>query len=329
MKTTLIHNSNTQPSLEELIEFSPVACLDCRTNHRKCDRKKPTCAACQIRGFDCTYSKTMKRKLKKQIIHNQLEQDYNMIDFYFNLASYGLPMVGRDELKSFLTLLVENGGEIPNNEDKQVLEMAALFYSIKAICECFTGTMEDAEKAATKSKNYLSHVFDRHWSVLVVACYYYLCWFDFMVGKVESSQFYRQILKFAKEKFEKSTRQLSNFERNAYECICHVDEFMFNEEGEVRVMNFELFIQSIPRMYIFDKSSLPNGWNYYMKNPHLIDSTNCFEVWTMLEMILHESRENDLELIPNFAELINLFYNITENGTRLGILSKASNALQI
>ena len=37
-------------------EFHPIACIQCRSLHKKCDKRLPECSKCSSRGLKCTVS---------------------------------------------------------------------------------------------------------------------------------------------------------------------------------------------------------------------------------------------------------------------------------
>ncbi|KAG2386067.1 hypothetical protein C9374_003216 [Naegleria lovaniensis] len=51
--------------------FHPISCAFCRKNHRKCDRKKPSCTNCIKKGVACVYSDPRKKGRKKKNEKNQ------------------------------------------------------------------------------------------------------------------------------------------------------------------------------------------------------------------------------------------------------------------
>ena len=47
-------------------EFSPIACTQCRSRHKKCDKKLPKCTYCNNKGLDCEYVEPKQKGRKKQ-----------------------------------------------------------------------------------------------------------------------------------------------------------------------------------------------------------------------------------------------------------------------
>src|SRR3989338_2765018 len=111
-------SSNFSSSGFDLI--SPMSCDECRMQHRKCDKLKPICQGCQIRGIECCYSAIPKRKIKKEesMKGKLMKEDLEIVEFYYNETFF--QAISREELEKFLLLSYELKGHYSNLEMKEM-----------------------------------------------------------------------------------------------------------------------------------------------------------------------------------------------------------------
>ncbi|KAG2379268.1 hypothetical protein C9374_007407 [Naegleria lovaniensis] len=316
-------------------DFSPISCDSCRSQHRKCDRKKPTCHACQLRGTPCNYTTTTNCKRKPKATQNNTclkEEDVAILDLYFVEPCY--QMVSRQELEQFL-LSSNKQSSSPNSDTRtfsnnEMKELAALYYSIKATCECQMGQVEKSEQSAKQAKEHLSQVFDSYSSLRVACSYLNLCLYELWFERLDTSKFYFHILLFFKEGLKNDPSQDEKHKAIFMTAIYYLEHTIFNTQDKKNLheMTFERFLIAIPAVFTYFKtdqlSESNHDWEYYLKNPHLIDSTNCMEVNALVQTLFNEAKRYEQVVFGN-SSLVDLYYEFAENGCRIALLSKCSN----
>ena len=321
-------NGTSQPSEENANcdnadgTIAPISCDACRSNHRRCDRIRPSCQACKIRGIPCNYSMNFKRRAKF-INNNRLkDEDVAILDVYYTESGYH--MVSRTELEQFLLESYKCNGSYTTQDMK---EMIALYYSIKATCECQMGQIDKAELSAKQAKEYLSKVFDCYTSMKVAGTYLNMCFYELWFERLHTAKFYFQTLLFFKEALENSKEETKNSIReHLIITITYLEETIFNiqDKKNLHERTFDRFLLTLPTLFSYLKTSdcmFGSDWDYYLKNPHLIDSTNCVQVNTLLQNLLRECKRYEQN---NFGgnPVLDLYYDVMESGCTLALLSK-------
>ncbi|EFC39621.1 predicted protein [Naegleria gruberi] len=314
VSTSTNSTNNNEPTV---IEYSPISCDGCRVNHRRCDRTKPSCHGCSLRGMTCKYSTNYKRRAKPVINNSIKHEDVTILDYYFS----GFKIMERKELEQFLISHYKSNNSSSYN--KEMNEMAALYYSIKASCECQMGNIEKSEKSAKQAKDYLSKVFDSHSSTRVAITYLNMCFYEWWFERLDVSKFYFQILLFYKQNLiveNCTTTKLLISLIQILECA------IFNVEKSMDLypLSFERFLEILPDTFTYFMDDCKDEYNdcyQILKHPHLIDSSNCMELNTFVQTLISECKNYEDETFGK-SDTITMYYEIIKNGTTLGILSK-------
>ncbi|KAL9655377.1 hypothetical protein ABK040_011218 [Willaertia magna] len=330
LNTTIVQSEKEKE--EENVEYAPISCDACRNQHRKCDRTKPACHGCKLRGISCHYNMNFKRRAKSIKQSCCLKQeDVKLLDFYAN----GYGSLPRKEIEKFLFHHYQSN----NNNNKattttihyynnnEMNELAALYYSIKATTECRLGNCEKSEISYKLAKEYLSKVFDSYSSINVALCYANLCCYDHWFERLDTARFYFQILLFYKDywlnqsTFKNTTKDTLIMMINIYESTI----FNVNDEKKLYPLSFDRFLETIPSLftYYFKDNNIPvnEAMFHLLEKPHLIDSKNCLELNTFLQTIFFECKQFE-EMTFGKSELFNFMYEMIECGTTVGLASK-------
>ncbi|KAL9656758.1 hypothetical protein ABK040_003025 [Willaertia magna] len=54
--------------------FHPIACVNCRKHHKRCNKTLPSCSGCIQRGISCEYRTPKARQRKVNLLQQQLQQ---------------------------------------------------------------------------------------------------------------------------------------------------------------------------------------------------------------------------------------------------------------
>ena len=332
-------------------------------SNRKCDKRKPSCYSCQQRGINCHYRES-KRNLKKKpniqppsiVQKKRTETQYepyskpktntttnktspsestaltsslskpNMIDFYYDVVAGGYPLLSRQELENF-------AGKFDENQDLNTLvdfEMPSIYFSIKALCECQYGLHEQAEKSAEKAKKCLSRVFDNFSSFMVAGAYCKLIVYELWSGRFENCKFYLQILTFFEKKLfpqDCDIDSMTEYQQNLQGWIFYFDRIIFIDNRELKDLTVEDILKRLPAIFEFlHRKPFPAEWINILNTE--ITAENCFEIWSLVEMILNQSKAIERSNISAseskfYLEIIELVYQFILDGARISILSKS------
>ncbi|EFC37282.1 hypothetical protein NAEGRDRAFT_81991 [Naegleria gruberi] len=249
-----------------------------------------------------------------QIVNSRSER-LQIVDFYFEVACFAHPIVSRSELEKFVEIsaLVEGEFDTPFMN-----EMAALFYSIKTVCEITQGKQPD--ETASIAKRYLSNSFANYSSFYIAGAYFHMCIYELLQERLDKAQLYFRILLFFKQSlFKNPNASLNEYQLNVKKAIFYLEKIVFKVDQNVKqIMTVEDFLDIIPDLFVFNSTSLPAGWDACLKQP--ITSENCLEVWTLVELILTQAKiHTPFKTNP---ELSDLYYRLAENGSRIALLSK-------
>ncbi|KAG2388032.1 hypothetical protein C9374_000882 [Naegleria lovaniensis] len=391
-----VNNNITNNNNGNGVEYFPIACEQCRQQHRKCDKQLPKCYSCAQRGIECVYRESKRNKkstntnkndksysksseksrsvnnaskeqnrnqlskekshsfnplfspypLGKKPINEELQTSESLssravIDFYFDVACDGYPLVSREELENFITLF-------PNCDDVDIsslqnCEMFAMYYSIRALCECRAGLFEQSEKTNQKAKDCLSKVFDRISSSSVAAVYAHLVVYELYIGKTEQAKFYFAILDFLTKKLfslsENSSvdsitqSKLTIYEKNLEGWMYYYDTVLklgLTEDFENHTVE-DLLIR-LPEMYsFFCQEPLPEEWVRLTKEK--VSNENCFEIWSIVELLVNKFKHLEKSVIltipdtVNRADFVEPIYQIVSDSLRIAILSKSQSPI--
>ncbi|KAL9645179.1 hypothetical protein ABK040_002381 [Willaertia magna] len=103
-KTPLNITTNGGEDDENKTHFE-ISCVSCRSKHRKCDRKLPSCSYCVARGIKCIYREKKKKGRQKKGPNNEeivIQEESELFELY----SSGLN---------------NNNGQLSNNNNKQII----------------------------------------------------------------------------------------------------------------------------------------------------------------------------------------------------------------
>ncbi|KAL9656770.1 hypothetical protein ABK040_003037 [Willaertia magna] len=245
-------------------QFHPIACVNCRKLHKRCDKALPYCSGCIQRGVICEYRDPKPRNRRKinllqvsttnqhpssssssssplteknpsnvnnnrLILRNTSKLSISsIIDFYYKTISLGYPIIEREELVKYITR--DYNDENLTHEERVIM---ALYYSIQAIVEQRFGYLEDAELSAKISRNLLKEIFDEHSDLYVAGTFYYLSLFEAANGRYKNSRNYLTNVNFYLDELEgdNRTKQQESLYRikslSALTSIIDVDCFAF------------------------------------------------------------------------------------------------------
>jgi len=372
-------------------EFYPIACENCRKQHRRCDRRLPSCVNCTSRGATCVYRESKrsnkstteekKRKKKKPLTtfvpkdsakasdpkfkpykqpeivqtfeHASSEpreecQEFfegeeqghlskrNVIDFYYEIASDGYPLIERKELEHYILT--------PQNEENKDLfphkkEMFALFLSIRSLCECRYGLTELAEKTAQRAKSALSKMFDQFENYFLACTYGNLAIYEGWSGRYQNSKFYIQILSFfikAQYSDESKREKMSDCEKNLESLIFYFDKILGDD---LQKLSTQAIVYRMPEIYYFlTGETFPEQWTAITQQE--ITQDNCFEIWSVIEMTIEKFKKISKEGLesPNsmpcmscfkygseYIAIVDPLFALIIGALRISIISKSSN----
>lgn len=266
-----------------------------------------------------------------------------VIDYYFDVACDGYPLVSREELENFITYF-------PNCDDVEIsslqvnCEMFAMYFSIRALCECRAGLIEQSEKTIQKAKDCLSKVFDRISSSSVAAVYAHLVVYELYNGKTEQAKFYFTILDFLTKKLfsiseesgvdSETQSKLTIYEKNLEGWMYYYDTVLklgLTEDFEKHTVE-DLLIR-LPEMYsFFCQEPLPQEWIHRLTKEK-VTNENCFEIWSIVELLVNKFKnleKSTLLTIPdtvNRADFVEPIYQIISDSLRIAILSKSQSPI--
>ncbi|KAL9646222.1 hypothetical protein ABK040_008095 [Willaertia magna] len=219
-KTTGNDNSSgfsptqSNSSLEEE-EFHPIACSSCRKIHKKCDRRKPSCSRCLLRGISCEYKEPVFKKVPKKPTNNNannqntsektsinsllsnrnippanddlankvLEIKQNTVEAYCTIICIGTPPIAKEHLEKLIYI---NYSELLQNR----LDALCLLLTIQGLCEQRFGFADLAEETMKKARDILSKNFDAWENPYIVISYLHLAFYYGSEGQMRTSRFY-------------------------------------------------------------------------------------------------------------------------------------------
>ncbi|EFC39168.1 predicted protein [Naegleria gruberi] len=258
----------------------------------------------------------------------------NVIDFYFDIACDGCPLVSKEELENYITTPNDIEGEKSNKK-----EMFPLFLSVRALCECRYGLAELAEKTAQRAKKALSKMFDQIQSYHIAATYGNLASYEGWVGRYENAKFYMQILQYyvkTQLSGEEKRATMTDCERNLENLV-----FYFNNVlgDDLNRLDLKEFLRRLPDIYsFFTMDKFPEEWIGVVTRE--VNSENCFEIWSVVQMCVENIKKVAKGLIdtptkspalacfsygPEYEELVDPIFTLIANSLRISILSKSHN----
>ncbi|KAG2370891.1 hypothetical protein C9374_013766 [Naegleria lovaniensis] len=333
-------DSDDHTNAEDECEFHPIACVQCRQLHKKCDKRLPSCTKCVSRGVECTYrtpkrntSQPQQKKKKKKknrsksssnltpympVIPNRAKS--KIVDIYFTCLAADFPLFSRDELEYYL----DEQKCPPGTPNKREVEV--LFTVIRALVEQRCGTIEDAARAMLEARHALSTVFCHHSNFYVATAFCYMSFVESLNHDLKTAKFFLQCCEFyleslANENALDDRAQLLK-RAHAYAKISTCNNRISNDySGNVMDM-----IKQIPQMYTLSTGqSLPPEFHDLVSQE--ITEHNYQEMLDVIDTLtkLMYAQSNMLTKTANSKPFskIDLVYLFISNGLKIAILTKA------
>ncbi|EFC37483.1 predicted protein [Naegleria gruberi] len=317
-------------------EYHPIACVQCRSLHKKCDKKLPACTKCVSRGVECTYRtpkrntsqplpKKKKKKKNKSVSNksSQPSQSVNLLvktkvlDLYFTYLCPDFPLIDRSEMEFYLSDACPVG--TPNKK-----EMEVLFMAIRALCEYRVGSVESGVKAVQEARQALSTVFTDYSNFYVACSYCFMSYVESLNHDIKTANFFLKLVDYhlqdiPTDQLDEKQQILKRYHAFAKTSVSNrlLNDFTGN------VMDV---IKQIPQLYSLSTGqSLPPEFQNIVNQE--ITSSNYQETLDVVETLfklLHVQTDN-LAKPVDIKDLrrIDLVYILMTNGLKIAILTKA------
>ncbi|KAF0973144.1 hypothetical protein FDP41_008351 [Naegleria fowleri] len=329
---------NSNP--EDECEFHPIACVQCRQLHKKCDKRLPSCSKCVSRGVECTYrtpkrnttQPQQKKKKKKKnrskasslspympIIPNRAKS--KIVDIYFTCLAGDFPLISREELEYYL----DDQNCPPGTPNKREVEV--LFAVIRALVEQRCGTIEEATTAMLEARHALSTVFCHHSNFYVATAFCYMSFVESLNHDLKTAKFFLQCCEFyleclASENVMDTRAQLLK-KAHAYAKISSCNNRIPNDySGNVMDM-----IKQIPQMYTLSTGQTLPPEFHHLVSQEITENNyqDMLDVIDTLTKLMYAQTSNILSKTAESKPLskIEIVYLFISNGLKIAILTKA------
>ncbi|EFC37685.1 predicted protein [Naegleria gruberi] len=279
-------------------------------------------------GGNCSPCNTM-TNIRNNTLNNQsdgcclTEEDSEILNCYYSSSMF-LHVIARQELERFLQDSSSNSSKANTLE---MIEMMTLYYSIKATCELQMGRMDKYEISGMKAMENLVKLSSTN--LAIAGSYLNMCLLELWNDRFDIAKLYFAKVMTFKPYFENASEGQYEYKllKDDLNISVKLLEYtLFNADvNNLHHLLFERFLVNLPTLFSYYRTgqALINEWNHILKNPHLINSSNCMQVHMLILTLLRDCKKYE-EDTKGRSENLTLLYDFLESGITLALLSKCS-----
>ncbi|KAL9642982.1 hypothetical protein ABK040_010674 [Willaertia magna] len=315
----------------------PIACSFCRKIHKKCDRRKPSCSRCKLKGIPCEYKEPVKKVTRNteniEYINNNIdtisdsgslipnskgfEIKQNTVEAYCTMVCFGVPPFEKSHLEKLINL---NYYDMLQNKK----EILCFLLTMQGLCEQRFGFADLAEQTMKRAREILGHVFDDWDNPYILCCYAHFSIYYTGEGQMKKARYYISFLEqFIREvAIEPNAKDAFIPEFNLFYFQIGILEAQLTASPTFPIPDFSVIRECFS---ILIGVEVPDEWKEALSSKTYLENNNVEERLRLFDFVVDVlfKKFRELDDTDYVAKCYDFYVATLKNGFYLLVLSLA------